>query len=43
MLHNDVVPRVRVPSDGSPVEVDGRRVEVAPLSHVPYGQGAYLA
>ncbi|SDY84325.1 urease subunit alpha [Modestobacter sp. DSM 44400] len=43
MWHNDAVPRVHVPRDGSPVEVDGHPVQVAPLAHVPYGQGAYLA
>ena len=43
MVRNSVVPSVRVPTDGSPVEVDGRPVRVAPLDHVPFGQGAYLA
>ncbi|MEO5980844.1 MAG: urease subunit alpha [Pedococcus sp.] len=43
MVRNGAVPSVRVPTDGSPVEVNGRPVTVAPLDHVPFGQGAYLA
>jgi urease subunit alpha len=43
MVRNQVVPSVQVPTDGSPVQVNGRSVTIPPLDHVPLGQSAFLA
>jgi urease subunit alpha len=43
MVRNHVVPSVEVPADGSPVQVNGRGITLAPLDHVPVGQSAFLA
>lgn len=43
MLRNSAVPTVRVPTDGSLVQVNGRGISVSPLDHVPLGQSAFLA
>ena len=43
MVRNHVVPSVQVPTDGSPVQVNGRGISLAPLDHVPLGQAAFLA
>lgn len=43
MVRNSVVPDVRVPTDGSPVQVNGQKVTVAPLDRLPLGQSAFLA
>jgi urease subunit alpha len=43
MVRNTAIPTVRVPLDGSPVQVDGRGITLDPLDHVPLGQAAFLA
>jgi len=43
MVRNCAVPSVRVPTDGSLVQVNGRGISVSPLDHVPLGQAAFLA
>lgn len=43
MVRNSAVPSVHVPTDGSPVQVNGRAVTLAPLDRVPVGQAAFLA
>ena len=43
MVRNHVVPSVQVPMDGSPVQVNGRGISLAPLDQVPLGQAAFLA
>ena len=43
MVRNSAVPTVQVPMDGSPVQVNGRAITLAPLDRVPVGQAAFLA
>ena len=43
MVRNSAVPSVQVPMDGSPVQVNGRSITLAPLDRVPVGQAAFLA
>jgi urease subunit alpha len=43
MLHNALVPRVEVPTDGTAVRVNGATVHVDPAAHVPLGQLYQLA
>jgi urease subunit alpha len=43
MVRNTAIPTVRVPNDGSPVQVDGRGITLDPLDQVPLGQAAFLA
>ena len=43
MLHNIATPRVEVPTDGTPVRVNGAAVHVDPVTWVPLGQLYHLA
>ena len=43
MIRNSAVPAVRVPSDGSPVVVDGREVTIEAAAKVPLGQLYHFA
>ena len=43
MIRNGAVPAVQVPSDGSPVVVDGIEVTTEPATQVPLGQLYHLA
>jgi urease subunit alpha len=43
MVRNSVVPEVHVRTDGSPVQINGQEVTLAPLDHLPLGQSAFLA
>jgi urease subunit alpha len=43
MLHNAVIPRVEVPTDGTAVRVNGAAVHVDPATRVPLGQLYHLA
>jgi len=43
MLHNESVPRVQVPPDGTAVRVNGAAVHVEPAGWVPLGQLYHLA
>ncbi len=43
MTRNAAVPRVDVPADGSPVLVDGRKVEMRPAERLPLTRAHHLA